>query len=196
MNCPSRSRGRQSAPSPGRKSAPTDIGGYGPTASPSRPPSVSWLRGFDSLTDAEGVNEGRFEDSLNDQANTMAHAEKRPFTDYWHRQFTAGKTTELYYASGTSTIKSTGTFNLSCIENVVSIGGNVEHHWYDPYDWHAGLSAFIPGFGDVSDEDALAIQNCRGAKPFEMEADWTRRLSGSVTVGTLWNDKRFTWSGP
>ena len=85
----------------------------------------------------------------------MAHAESRTFNDYWHRQFTAGKSGELYYASGTSTIKSTGTFNLSCIENVVSIGGKVDHHWYDPYDWHAGLSAFIPGFGDVSDEEAL-----------------------------------------
>jgi len=158
--------------------------------------SVPWLSGFDSLASAERVNEGRFEDSLNDQANTMAHAESRTFNDYWHRQYTAGKSGELYYASGTSTIKSTGTFNLSCIENVVSIGGKVDHHWYDPYDWHAGLSAFIHGFGDVSDEEALAMQNCRGAKPFDMEADWTRRVSGSIKVGTLWNDKSFTWSGP
>ncbi len=32
MNRPSRRRGRQSAPSPGWSSAPTDVGGYGPTA--------------------------------------------------------------------------------------------------------------------------------------------------------------------
>ncbi|MGE4178679.1 MAG: DUF4157 domain-containing protein [Limisphaerales bacterium] len=158
--------------------------------------SVPWLRGFESLTDAEEVNEERFEDSLNEESNSMAHAESRTFNDYWHRQFTASQTEELYYASGTSTIRSTGTFNLSCIENVVSIRGSVEHHWYDPYDWHAGLAAHIPGFGYVSDEEALAMQNCRGAAPFQMEADWTRRLSGTVTVGTLWNDKSFTWSGP
>jgi hypothetical protein len=158
--------------------------------------SVPWLRSFSSLIAAERVNQGRFEKSLNKEANKIKHGEKKTFNDHWDRQFTAGQSEELYYASGTSTIKSTGSFDLSCIENVVAIGGPVKHHWFDPYDWHAGLSAFIPGVGSVSDADALVMQNCRGAKPFEMEADWTQSLSATIKVGTLWNDESFSWTGP
>ena len=158
--------------------------------------SVPWLRGFESLRGAERTNQERFENSLNEKANSTGHGEKKTFTDHWSRMFTASQSEELYYASGTSTIKSTGSFELSAIENVVSIFGNVKHHWYDPYDWHAGLSAFIPGVGNISDEDALAMQNCRGAKPYDMEADWQQQLQGTVTVGAVWNDKSFSWSGP
>ena len=158
--------------------------------------SVPWLRSFSSLIAAERVNQDRFETSLNEEANKIKHGEKKPFNDHWDRQFTAGQTEELYYASGTSTIKSTGSFDLGCIENVVSIGGSVKNHWYDPYDWHVGLSAYIPGMGTVSDADALIMQNCRGAKPFDMEADWTQSLGATIKVGKVWNDKTYTWSGP
>ena len=158
--------------------------------------SVTWLRGFSSLTDAERVNQKRFETSLNKEANAIKHGEKKTFNDHWDRQFTAGRSEELYYASGTSTITSTGSFDLSCIENVVSIGGTVSDHWFDPYDWHAGLSAYVPGMGSVSDADALIMQNCRGAKPFDMESDWKQGLASTIKVGKLYNDTSFSWSGP
>jgi hypothetical protein len=158
--------------------------------------SVPWLRGFSTLLAAERANQVRFEDQLNSEANGMSHGDRRTKNDYWDKQFTASVFEELYYASGTSTIRSTGTFSLERIENVVNLGGTVTHHWHDPYDWHAGLSAFIPGFGSVSDADALAIENCRGARSFDMEADWQQSLTGRITVGTIWNDKTFTWSGP
>lgn len=158
--------------------------------------SVGWLRGFGAVTDAERVNEGRFEDSLNDLANQMRHGDRRTFTDHWSRMLTGAQTSELYYASGTSTIRSTGTFELSVIEHTVSISGTVTHHWYDPYDWHAGLGAFVPGHGNVSDADALLMQQYRGARPYDMEADWTRRISGHIEVGTVYNDRSLSWSGP
>jgi hypothetical protein len=142
------------------------------------------------------VNQGRFEDQLNVQANGMSHGDHRTLNDHWDRMFTASVFEELYYASGTSTIRSTGSFRLEMIEDIVRIHGTVDHHWHDPYDWHAGLSAWVPGFGSISDEDGLAMQNCRGASSFEMEADWQQRLSGTITVGTLWNDRELSWSGP
>jgi len=157
---------------------------------------VKWLRGFGCVTDAEDTNKGRFETSLNKQANGASHGDKKTFTDHWDRMFTASTRDELYYASGTSTLTSKGTFELSVIENEVTIGGTVLQHWHDPYDWHAGLSAYIPGFGSISDADALLVEKLRGAKPFEMEADWTQSLSGLIKVGKLWNTKTFTWSGP
>jgi hypothetical protein len=158
--------------------------------------SVSWLRGFAVVTDAEQTNQGRFETSLNRIANEMRHGDRRTFTDHWDRMLTASQGEELFYASGTSTIRSTGTFELSMIENQVTISGHVDHHWFDPYDWHAGLSAYIPGHGSVSDEDGLLMQRYRGAKPFQMEADWRQTLSGRIDVGRVWNTKTFTWSGP
>ncbi len=159
--------------------------------------SVAWLRGFSAVTDAEERNQGRFESSLEDLADGMTHGQSRTFDDYWDAQLTASVFEELYYASGTSTIRSTGHFTLERIEDIVNIHGTVEHRWHDPYDWHAGLGAFIPGHGNVSDEDGLLMQSCRGAKPFQMEALWTQRLSGSVNINDYWfNSSSFSWTGP
>lgn len=82
------------------------------------------------------------------------------------------------------------------IETVVRISGSVNHHWHDPYDWHAGLAAYVPGFGSISDEDGLLMQQHRGARPLDMEADWRQTLSGYITVGLLYNDRSLAWSGP
>ena len=158
---------------------------------------VDWLRGFSEVTNAEKTNQGRFESSLENLADGMAHGERKTLNDYWDAMLTASVFTELYYASGTSTITSTGSFSLERIEDIVNISGTVEHKWHDPYDWHAGLGAFIPGHGNVSDEDGLLMQSCRGARPFEMEALWTQRLSGSVNINDYWfNSSSFSWTGP
>lgn len=157
---------------------------------------VPWLRSFGAVTEAEQVNQNRFENSLSKQAKTVGHGDKKGFEDHWDRTLTASQATELYYASGTSTIRSAGKFDLEGLENLVHIGGWAAHHWFDPYDWHEGLSAFIPGFGNVSDEDALLLQKYRGAKPFMMEADWRQSLSGTYTRNKYWFDSSdYTWSG-
>jgi Domain of unknown function (DUF4157) len=158
---------------------------------------VTWLRSFSATTDAEKVNQQRFETSLAKIAKTVEHGMKKEFEDHWDRMYTASPTTELYYASGTSTIRSTGKFHFESIENVVNFGGRVTHHWSDPYDWHEGLSAFIPGHGNISDEDALLLQKYRGAKPFHMEAEWLQDLTGRYTRHDLWfDDVNYSWSGP
>jgi hypothetical protein len=158
---------------------------------------VSWLRSFSATTDAERVNQERFEGPLSKVAKTVDHAQHKSFEDHWDRMFTANQATELYYASGTSTIHSKGKFELEGLENIVRIDGSVNQHWFDPYDWHEGLGAYIPGFGNVSDEDALLLQKYRGAKPFMMEADWRQWLSGTYTHRSAWFDSsNYTWSGP
>ena len=159
--------------------------------------SVSWLRGFSAVISAETRNQRRFESSLESIADRMNPGDSRTFDDYWDAQLTASVTSELYYASGTSTIRSTGDFSLERTGDVVNIRGTVEHRWYDPYDWHGGLGAYIPGHGNVSDNDGLLMQSCRGASPFQMEAVWSQELTGSVTVKDYWfNSSSFTWTGP
>jgi hypothetical protein len=158
---------------------------------------VPWLRGFSEITDAEKVNQGRFEKSLTEKGKALKDGESVTFTDHWDRKLTASVLNELYYASGTSTITSTGTFTLSRSGDTVTITGTVGQHWHDPYDWHAGLGAFIPGFGGVSDSDALLVERERGAKPFMMESDWQQNVSGTISLHTYWFDSStYTWSGP
>ena len=157
---------------------------------------VTWLRDFNAITSAERVNQERFEKSLTKKAKELKDGETATFNDHWHRKLTANMATELYYASGTSTIKSTGTFTLSRKGNEITITGTVDHHWYDPYDWHAGLGAYVPGFGVISDADALVLERERGAAQFDMEADWQQTVTGTVSIGRIWDSESYEWSGP
>lgn len=158
--------------------------------------SVSWLRDFGAVTSAEETNLGRFEDSLDEEALKLDAGEQSSFNDYWDRTFTALPTTELYYASGTSTVTSTGEFTLSRNGSIVIIEGTVTHRWHDPYDWHAGLGALIPGSGFISDADALLLQQHRGAASFDMEATWTQTLEGTYTIDSFmyFDDSEYDWS--
>ena len=81
----------------------------------------------------------------------------RIFNDYWDKMLTAGQASELYYASGASSIRSKGAFTLTRSGQRITISGTVNHHWYDPYDRHAGLGAYVPGHGFISDADALLM---------------------------------------
>jgi hypothetical protein len=160
-------------------------------------PSASWLRGFSDVTDAERVNQGRFEQSLLNEAYKLNDGQTTTFRDYWDRQLTGGLATELFYASGTSTITSSGSFTLSRTGDTVTITGSVYHRWHDPYDWHDGLGAYIPGFGVISDSDALLVEQCRGAKPFRMGSDWKQTVNGKLTIKNWWPDSsEFNWKGP
>lgn len=157
----------------------------------------AWLRTFSVVTSAEKENIKRFEKSLKAKAATLSKGEQLSFYDYWDRTGTASVFEELYYASGTFTITSYGQFSLTRNNNCVSIIGNVDHYWWDPYDWHAGLGAYIPGFGDVSDADALALENAGRAKPFLMESEWFQKGNGRYIIrGLLPNSLNMSWSEP
>jgi hypothetical protein len=162
-----------------------------------RPFTHEWLRGYGVVTDAERVNQQRFERQLTEAAEGMSDGQTRVVEDYWDRALTASPLTELYYASGTSQLRSTGRFELTQSGGTVTVTGTVHHRWFDPYNWNAGQAAFIPGSGLVSDDDGLLMERHRGAKPFMLEGTWDQTLSGTVTKRDYWFDSHdWTWSGP
>lgn len=97
--------------------------------------------------------------------------------DFWDAGIYAGIVElELFYASGGSTLTSAGVFTLSMTCGELAISGSVSHDWFDPYDWHADLSAYIPGFGSVSDADAIRLQEAGRAAEFDMKSQWKQDL--------------------
>ncbi len=160
--------------------------------------SSSWLRSFTAITSAQKVNEGRFEKALSDLALKVGKGKTKTFSDYWDRQLTASVFTELYYASGTSSITSTGTFKLTRVGDKITITGTVTHKWHDPYDWHAGLAAYIPGYGSISDADALLLQKHRGAAPFKMESTWKSSVKGTYIIDDTFyfDSQNYKWTTP
>ena len=149
--------------------------------------SKEWLLSFNSVQSALETNRKRFETTLLKELARTESCETRTYKDYWDRQFTANPFTELYYASGTSTITSTGEFVISS-DNTIQ--GVVTHRWWDPYDWHAGLGAYIPGSGYVSDEDAIRLIEAGRAAIFDMESIFTQSVTYEPLKGV------FTWGDP
>ena len=157
----------------------------------------NWLRSFSSVVTAEKKNIKRFEEALKKKAETLLNGDNIWFYDYWDRIETASSFSELYYASGTFTLTSYGQFFLSRNGNCISITGNIDHYWWDPYDWHAGLAAYVPGFGSVSDEDALRLEKAGRAMAFLMESEWTQEGKGSYVIRKFWFDSfKMNWSLP
>ena len=164
----------------------------------SRTLPVTWLRGFTPVIQGESTNKTRFEVKLKEKAKNLPNGSQMTFNDYWDASRTGDTLTELYYASGTFTITSYGTFRLSREGCNVSISGYVDHYWWDPYDWHTGWKVKIPGFGFVNDSDAIKLQKAGRAAPFFMESEWNQGFAttynlrkdswqpgwGSVSVGT------------
>ena len=143
---------------------------------------ASWLINFSEVTDAIQTNNERFENSFAKKAAAIDDAKAESFQDYWEKTTTAWATNELYYASGNFTVTSRGKFQLSRKGDTVSISGTVEHHWWDPYDWHAGLAAFVPGFGSVSDEDALKLEAAGYGKSYGMFCFFMQESRGTFDV--------------
>ena len=160
--------------------------------------SESWLRGFSDVTDAETENRKRFEEkTIAPYALQLQDAYSGVKQDYWDNKLTASVFDELYYASGTSSLTSRGKFGFARHGDWVHVVGMVEHHWWDPYDWHANLSAYIPGHGSISDADALELEAAGYGRPFGMYSFWHETLQGKygIDTGRLWLDEQeYTWS--
>lgn len=90
-----------------------------------------------------------------------------------------------YLSFGNTHIKSTAKINARRKGNTLYYTGTVTHKLDDPYDFKKGQ----PGAGD-----ALKLQKHRGAKPFDMKAEWRQEFSGTVDIsnGVLSNPK-FKW---
>ncbi|MFN7591318.1 MAG: RHS repeat-associated core domain-containing protein, partial [Planctomycetota bacterium] len=149
-----------------------------------------WICRFQEVTDASNTNRQRFIDQIQAKALELGDGESGSFTDYWDSMLTGSVFSELFYASGTSTVTSIATFHMSRSGDTICISGRVVHWWWDPYDWHEGLGAYIPGVGRVSDEDALYLQKFGGAAPFLMFHGWANDIVATYTIdgGPLWFD--------
>ncbi|CAD5372854.1 hypothetical protein RA210_U230049 [Rubrivivax sp. A210] len=150
-----------------------------------------WLLGYGAITDAVAVNQGRFID--NNLAPTiagLAPGQSVQVVDHWDRQISTNPFSgEIFYASGSSTLTSTGTFTISkAADGTVTVTGTVVHDWRDPYDWHDGLTAPIPGFGNVPDADANCLVAAGRAKTFNMTSSWQQRVNSAPGGGG------YTWS--
>ena len=160
-----------------------------------------WLRSFPSILKAEKTNEERFvEKTIYIEIKKHVDDKKklvREKQDYWDVRITASVTKELYYASGTSTIASRGRFLFKEKSGNIMVSGTVEHHWWDPYDWHKGLGAYIPGFGRIEDSDALKLERNGYGKAFAMYSFWHKQFSGKYGIdkGILNVDTwKYAWS--
>jgi RHS repeat-associated protein len=155
-----------------------------------------WLRGFDSVIDAEKANQDRFLGETIKKAARNGSA--GTILDWWDSTQTASRFSELYYASGTFTVTSYGKFEVSCEKDgKINFKGIVDHFWWDPYDWHLGLAAYIPGFGVISDEDAVKLESAGRAASFQMQSEWTQTVEGSYDYNKFWFDaSEANWSEP
>lgn len=145
---------------------------------------VTWLRGFDSVIDAEsrilGYTEGEGSNNLKVWAPTIAEGANENKTDYWIGDIKEySLTSELAYASGASKIRGEVSMDFSRTSDIVTITGTVTMNWWDDYNWNKGMSFYIPGSGSISDDDGLYLKRCAGAKDFRMEASWTFNYSGT-----------------
>jgi hypothetical protein len=175
--------------------------------------SSGWLRGFDKVRGAERKNQERFQGSLENMAKGLKCDETKAFHDYWDAQISYGgrgfSVDELFFASGDSTLTSTGDFTLTkkcCVRSYsrrssaisceeTTIVGTVQHHWHDKYDFHPGLGVYIPGHGRIPDAALDKLRKQGKAKPFNMSSDWQQSLLGLVrscpSYQAIWR-----WQGP
>lgn len=85
-----------------------------------------------------------------------------------------------------SQLTSTGKIKLTRKGDEIIVSGDIQQLWKDTYDWNAGASAYIPGFGDISDEDGIYLKENGGAKDFRLVRSWHTTVSGTITIHSLW----------
>jgi RHS repeat-associated protein len=159
---------------------------------------LGWLRSYSVVTEAEEKNHTRFENQLVERAKNLADGATVTLSDHWDAAIHASPFTELYYASGSSQLTSTGTFTLTRRGQTVTITGSVSQRWHDPYNWNPGMSAYIPGHGSVSDDVGLDLKDAGRGHDYLLENRYTQTLTGTYTIRPWYrpNTSSFTWSGP
>ncbi|MCH7956552.1 MAG: hypothetical protein IIB63_03260 [Proteobacteria bacterium] len=180
-------------------------------------------RQFDAIKEAEDTNRTRFEESFLDEGpgpeDTFLEMEdigssskpqhtfnaqlKRikdgapPInlgTDYWEREFhfldqliqlVTGEA-DFALGVGRTELISEGTFTAERKGNVIHVKGTVDHVWEDKYKFKRN-QPFADG--------ALALQKHRGARPFDILAEWKQKVQGTIEIvdGALKNPK-FQWT--
>jgi hypothetical protein len=144
-----------------------------------------WLRKQNEVIVAENKNVKRFQNDPEFEAfiKTLKEGISSRHIRHFDCQFTGGIFRELYYTVGTSTITSRCNFNVLKQKDNFTLSGTIIHSWWDRYDWHKGAFAYIYGFGNVQDSDALLVEKYCGAKPFDMRSNWQQTFNKSFKDG-------------
>lgn len=150
-----------------------------------------WLLSWRSVTNAVAVNLGRFqsEDGNNPvyrAIRALGSNKSGRITDHWDRQIYSKPGSKLYYASGTSKLKSTGSFQLRAdAAGSVAVSGNVDHDWSDEYSFEEGAFAVFKLGGrkyNLPDNAAIKLVNAGMAANFDMTSSWHEALNWHVQV--------------
>ena len=152
--------------------------------------SRRWLRSFNRVSEAEGVNLVRFQGLIIDNAKLGVEN----FSERRDRLITYNGVSfsfeELFYASGDSTLTSRGSFTITINGKKIRVKGLVTHNWHDKYDWHVGWQAEVPGFGSIPDAALKKLQTQRKAREYRLACKWNNRLDTSFNIG----DSQIKWN--
>lgn len=155
---------------------------------------LSTLNKFGAFTSSVEKNQSRFERQIGEMAYKLKDGESQVIQDYWDAVVDPGVFSELYYASGKSQITSTGRITVTRKGNEIIISGTVANVWKDPYDWNLGMSAYIPGHGDISDNDGIYLEQYGGAKSYMLMSSWSVSVTGKIIIRSYWfNSVDINW---
>ena len=165
-------------------------------------------RQFDAIKEAEDANRTRFEESFLQAGNILKPQHKfnaaligikdgqtkNLGTDDWEREFHFFDqliqlvTGEADFALGVGRTEfiSEGAFTATRKGNVIHIKGVVDNAWKDTYDFEPD-QPFADG--------ALALQDHRGARPFDIRAGWKQKVQGTIEIGNgALRNPKFQWT--
>ncbi len=120
----------------------------------------------------------RIVDQFQSLLGTLPNGGSAPLVVDWDRTKTAFPLLDpdLYYASGTFSVESTTNIMVAKDSSRnVTVSGGVTNRFYDPYDWHPGLTAW--GFGDVEDADGECLRSQGKAKNFLQQRIWNNPIT-------------------
>lgn len=160
---------------------------------------VSWLRDFGEIKSAESriLEYTQGDKNLKKWVTEVEDGQSVNKSDYWDADIRDyNPTSELAVASGASDMKGDVSMRLSRSGDIITIEGEVAIKWSDAYNWNAGQSFGVIGFGDVSDNDGIYLRDCGGARDFDMEASWKFDYNGTYDVSTgTWTSSEWAING-
>ena len=145
------------------------------------------LRDYEQIQDAENAIRERILEGIKKRniINGIKEGEEKRLFLFSHEPMTAMPWSEMFYASGSFTLTGRLTLNVKRNGQIINFHGVLEFHWWDPYDWHAGLNAYIPTVGTVEDADADKYENAGCAKKFDMYSFWYQTFSETYTIDDI-----------
>lgn len=134
--------------------------------------TMELLKRYDLITDAEGKIQEKILKGIKKRVDATIQDGEKIYYIAWEEGLTASIASEFFYASGSSNLVGRIKTKINKNLKTTTVSGVLEYHWADPYDWHLGLDAWIPGVGTIKDADASKYESAGCAKSFGMYSFW------------------------